>query len=59
VAKRADRGRLPDWVRGKGLALFATVFFGAMMAGSAIWRGRRTVRLACGAILMLGLIQRA
>ncbi|OSI65582.1 MFS transporter [Bradyrhizobium canariense] len=25
---------LPDWVRGRGLAMFVTVFFGAMTAGS-------------------------
>ena len=29
---------LPDWVRGAcGLAMFVTVFFGAMTAGSALW----------------------
>jgi predicted MFS family arabinose efflux permease/quinol monooxygenase YgiN len=28
---------LPDWVRGRGLAMFVTVFFGAMTLGSAIW----------------------
>ena len=28
---------LPDWVRGRGLALYVTVFFGAMTLGSAIW----------------------
>jgi len=28
---------LPDWVRGRGLAMFVTVFFGAMTAGSAVW----------------------
>lgn len=28
---------LPDWVRGRGLAMFVTVFFGAMAAGSVIW----------------------
>jgi MFS family permease len=28
---------LPDWVRGRGLAMFVTVFFGAMTAGSAFW----------------------
>ena len=27
---------LPDWVRGRGLAMFVTTFFGAMAAGSAI-----------------------
>ena len=28
---------LPDWVRGRGLALYVTVFFGAMTLGSAVW----------------------
>lgn len=28
---------LPDWVRGRGLALFTTVFFGCLTVGSAIW----------------------
>ena len=28
---------LPDWVRGRGLALFVTVFFGAITVGSALW----------------------
>ncbi len=28
---------LPDWVRGRGLAMFVTVFYGAMAIGSAIW----------------------
>jgi len=28
---------LPDWVRARGLAVYATVFFGAMSAGSACW----------------------
>ncbi len=28
---------LPDWVRGRGLAIFLTAIFGAMTAGSAIW----------------------
>jgi predicted MFS family arabinose efflux permease len=28
---------LPDWVRGRGLAMFGTVFFGAMTVGSAAW----------------------
>ena len=28
---------LPDWVRGRGLAVFATVFFGAMTLGSIGW----------------------
>ena len=28
---------LPDWVRGRGLAMFVTVFFGAITIGSAVW----------------------
>ena len=28
---------LPDWVRGRGLAIFLTAYFGAMTAGSALW----------------------
>ncbi len=28
---------LPAWVRGRGLAVFATVVFGAMALGSAVW----------------------
>jgi MFS family permease len=28
---------LPDWVRGRGLAIYVTVLFGSMTLGSAIW----------------------
>jgi MFS family permease len=28
---------LPNWVRGRGLAVFVTVFFGAMTVGSLLW----------------------
>jgi MFS family permease len=28
---------LPDWVRGRGMAIFLTVIFGAMTVGSAAW----------------------
>ncbi|WP_414476068.1 MFS transporter [Microvirga sp. M2] len=28
---------LPDWVRARGLAIYVTVFFGAMTLGSIIW----------------------
>jgi MFS family permease len=28
---------LPDWVRGRGLAIYMTVLFGAMTLGSALW----------------------
>ena len=28
---------LPEWVRGRGLAIFLTVYFGAVTVGSAVW----------------------
>ncbi len=28
---------LPDWVRGRGMGIFLTVYFGAMTLGSAVW----------------------
>jgi MFS family permease/quinol monooxygenase YgiN len=28
---------LPEWVRGRGLALYMTIFFGALSVGSVIW----------------------
>ena len=28
---------LPDWVRGRGLALYTTVFFGCLTLGSVVW----------------------
>ena len=28
---------LPDWVRGRGLAMYVTAFFGTMTAGSVLW----------------------
>ena len=28
---------LPDWVRGRGLAIFLSAYFGAMTLGSALW----------------------
>ena len=28
---------LPDWVRGRGLAIFLSAYFGAMTLGSAVW----------------------
>lgn len=34
---------LPDWVRGRGLAIYLTVFFGAMTLGSALWGQLATV----------------
>ena len=33
----ASQVALPDWVRARGLAIFLTVFFGAITVGSAVW----------------------
>ena len=57
---------LPDWVRGRGLAIFVTAFFGALTVGSAIWgQAASLVGLptalflaAAGAIVMLPLTWR-
>ena len=37
---------LPEWVRGRGLAIFLTVYFGALTLGSAVWVKSRRSR-AC------------
>jgi MFS family permease len=34
---------LPDWVRGRGLAMYLTVMFGALTLGSALWGQIATV----------------
>jgi predicted MFS family arabinose efflux permease len=34
---------LPDWVRGRGLAIYVTVMFGALTLGSAMWGGLASV----------------
>ncbi len=43
---------LPDWVRGRGLAVFLTVIFGAMTVGSAAW-GQIAGRVGLGEALLL------
>ena len=57
---------LPDWVRGRGLAIFVTAMFGSLTFGSAIW-GQVAAMLglpaahflaAAGAIIMLSLTWR-
>jgi MFS family permease len=59
------QGVLPDWVRGRGLALYLTVFYGAMTAGSLLWgqaASLSSVPLALGLAALLavatGLAQR-
>jgi MFS family permease len=58
---------LPDWVRGRGLAIYTAAFFGTMSLGSVIWgylaehTGLRTAQLvaAAGAALAALLTRRA
>jgi hypothetical protein len=51
---------LPDWVRGRGLAIFVSVSFGSMAAGSVLWgavadfAGLPAAHLAAAAGLVLG-----
>ncbi|MCC3263453.1 MFS transporter, partial [Paenibacillus polymyxa] len=40
------------WVRARGLAIFVTVFFGSMTAGSMIW-GQTAVRAGVPAALLI------
>ena len=53
---------LPDWVRGRGLAIFLTAYFGAMTLGSAIWgkiasvEGLSTTLYLAAAGALLGMI---
>jgi predicted MFS family arabinose efflux permease len=53
---------LPEWVRGRGLAIFLTAFFGAMTLGSAIWgqiasvEGLSTTLYIAAAGALLGMI---
>ena len=43
---------LPEWVRGRGLAMYVTVMFGALTLGSAIW-GQLAVLAGLPAALLL------
>lgn len=43
---------LPEWVRGRGLAMYVTVMFGALSVGSAIW-GEIATRLGLPASLLI------
>ena len=37
VANVAAQGHLPDWMRGRGMAIYLAIFAGAMTAGSIAW----------------------
>jgi MFS family permease len=50
---------LPEWVRGRGIAIYVTVFFGALTVGSGVWGGiadmiglRMALFLAAAALLV-------
>jgi MFS family permease len=43
---------LPEWVRGRGLAMYVTVMFGALTIGSAIW-GQLAVLVGLSASLLV------
>jgi len=43
---------LPEWVRGRGLAIYVTVMFGALSLGSAIW-GQAATDLGLGPALFI------
>lgn len=54
---------LPDWVRGRGLALYLTVFFGGMTLGSLGWGAlasaigiAQTLGIAAAAVVLIGLL---
>ncbi len=46
---------LPEWVRGRGLAIFLTVYFGALTLGSAVWGEVATARGVPFALYAAGL----
>jgi MFS family permease len=43
---------LPEWVRGRGLAVFVTVFFGTMSLGSVLWGELATMAGVSTALLI-------
>ena len=57
TANVAAQTSLPNWVRGRGLALYLTLFYGAMAAGSLIWGALADalgVRLALACAALVG-----
>ena len=46
---------LPEWVRGRGLAVFVTVFFGTMSLGSVLWGEMATLTGVSPALLVAAL----
>ena len=62
TANVAAQTSLPNWVRGRGLALYLTLFYGAMAVGSLVWGALADAlgvrpALACAALAgALGLV---
>ncbi|WP_374632095.1 MFS transporter [Ferrovibrio sp.] len=57
---------LPNWVRGRGLAIYLTVFNGALAAGSLLWGGvaeqigiPNTLLVAAAALVVMAMVARA
>lgn len=48
------QGVLPDWVRGRGLAVYLTVIFGTMTAGSLVWGQVATLTSLDAALVTAG-----
>ncbi len=46
---------LPDWVRGRGLALYVTVLFGSVSLGSALWGQAATILGLPAALFLAGI----
>jgi branched-subunit amino acid transport protein len=46
---------LPEWVRGRGLAMYVTVMFGTLSAGSAVW-GAIAARAGLNSALLLAAV---
>ena len=58
VANVAAQALLPDWMRGRGMAIYLAIFAGAMTTGSLTWgwvADHTSVRLAFGISALAGL----
>jgi MFS family permease len=62
TANTAAQTVLPNWVRGRGLAVYLTVFYGAMTLGGLLWGGladATSVRTALWSAAALGAVSLA
>jgi MFS family permease len=51
TANVAAQTHLPNWVRGRGLAIYLTVFYGAMAGGSFLWGTLADIASVRGALI--------